>query len=176
MGFKRQDYFLAKGQLDAPAEKVRWLGMKEDEPWTKFGRSFAIVISIVLIIFLVLGTRPTPQQLLTGLPFLPFAVIFAAMNAFSEELTYRSALLTPLHGVLGKQNALWVTSLLFGLGHFYGVPYGWVGVAMASFLAYILGKSLLETRGFFWAWFIHSLEDVIIFTPMAIGLVVAGGG
>ena len=176
LGFKRPDYFLVKGQLDAPAERVRWLGMKADEPWTKFGRTFAILISIGLIFFLVLGTRPTAQQLLTGLPFLPFAVIFAAMNAFSEEMTYRSSLLAPLDGVVNKQNALWITSLLFGLGHFYGVPYGWIGVAMASFLAYILGKSMLETRGFAWAWFIHFLQDIIIFTPMAIGLVVAGGG
>ena len=182
LGFKRPDYFLVKGQLDAPAERVRWLGMKADEPWTKFGRTFAILISIGLIVFLVLGTRPTAQQLLTGLPFLPIAVIFAAMNAFSEEMTYRSALLAPLdvgtvkNTVVSKQNALWITALLFGFGHFYGVPYGWIGVAMASFLGYILGKSMLETRRFAWAWFIHILQDIIIFTPMAIGVVAAGGG
>lgn len=180
LGFKRPDYFLVKGQIDAPAERVRWLGMKEDEPWTKFGRNFAIIISVGLTFFLVLSiassARPTAEQLLKGLQFLPFAVAFALMNAFNEELTYRSALLAPLHSIVGKQNALWITALIFGLGHFYGVPYGWVGVAMASFLAYILGKSMLETRGFVWAWFIHILQDIIIFTPMAIGLVVAGGG
>lgn len=180
LGFKRHDYFLVKGQLDAPAERVRWLGMKADEPWTKFGRTFAIIISIGLTFFLVVGiassAAPTTEQLLAGLRFLPFAVVFAIMNAFSEELTYRAALLAPLHGVVGKQNALWITALIFGLGHFYGVPYGWIGVAMAAFLAYILGKSMLETRGFAWAWFIHILQDIIIFTPMAIGLVVAGGG
>ena len=176
MGFKRPDYFLVKGQLDAPAERIRWLGMKADEPWTKFGRTFAIIISIVLIVFLVMGIRPSTDQLLKGLPFLPFAIIFAAMNAFNEELTYRSSTLACLQGVLGKQNVLGLTSLLFGLGHFYGVPYGWIGVVMATFLAYILGKSMLETRGFVWAWFIHFLQDIIIFTPMAIGLVTAGGG
>jgi hypothetical protein len=33
----------------------------------------------------------------------------------------------------------------------------------------------VETEGLFWPWFIHFLQDVVIYTFMAIGLVTAGG-
>jgi len=62
-----------------------------------------------------------------------------------------------------------------GIGHYFGVPYGVVGVIMASFLGWMLGKAMLETRGFFWAWLIHFVQDVLIFTFMAAGSITPGG-
>lgn len=34
-------------------------------------------------------------------------------------------------------------------------------------MGWILGKAILETRGLFWAWCIHLLSDVVIFTFIA---------
>jgi hypothetical protein len=34
---------------------------------------------------------------------------------------------------------------------------------MTGFLAFLLGKSMLETRGLTWPWFIHFLPDTVIF-------------
>jgi hypothetical protein len=34
---------------------------------------------------------------------------------------------------------------------------------MASFLGWLLATSILDTRGWVWAWLIHAIEDVIIF-------------
>jgi uncharacterized protein len=39
---------------------------------------------------------------------------------------------------------------------------------MTGFLAWLLGKSMLETKGLFWAWFIHFLPDAVIFFSYAI--------
>jgi len=105
----------------------------------------------------------------------PAVLLFAAMNAFSEEMTYRASLLAGLEHVIGPQQALWLTAVFFGLGHYFGVPYGVIGVVMATFLGWMMGKAMLETRGFFWAWFIHFLQDVLIFTFMAIGSITPGG-
>jgi membrane protease YdiL (CAAX protease family) len=106
---------------------------------------------------------------------LPLIVMLAAMNAFSEELNYRAGLLASLHDVVGTRHALAMTAVVFGLAHYYGVPYGAIGVVMAGFLGWLLGKSMLETGGFVWAWFIHFWQDLLIFAFMAIGAVVAGG-
>ena len=60
-------------------------------------------------------------------------------------------------------------AFFFGLAHYlYGSPSGVIGFLMTGFLAWLLGKSMLETRGLFWAWFIHFLADVIIFASYAI--------
>ncbi|MBN2393232.1 MAG: CPBP family intramembrane metalloprotease [Anaerolineae bacterium] len=175
LGYRSTDFFLARGQLDAPITPVRWLGFSKPDPWTRFGGQFALYISLGTLLFLILGGRPSPAALLGALPMLPAVLLFAAMNAFNEEMTYRASLLAGLEHVIGPQQALWNTAVFFGLGHYFGVPYGVIGVVMATFLGWMMGKAMLETRGFFWAWFIHFLQDVLIFSFMAIGSITPGG-
>jgi hypothetical protein len=42
------------------------------------------------------------------------------------------------------------------------------------FFAWIAGKSMLETRGFAWAWFIHFCADVPVFVFLAMAAVRGG--
>ena len=175
LGYHRADFFLVRGQVDAPIKPVRWLGFPKPEPWTRFGGQWVIYISLGMLAFLIIGGRPSPQSFLQAAPMLPAVLVLAAMNAFNEELTYRSTLLASLERVVGPRQALWNAALFFGLAHYFGVPYGIVGVLMSTFLGWILGKSMLETRGFFWAWLIHFAQDVLIFSFMAAGSITPGG-
>ena len=43
---------------------------------------------------------------------------------------------------------------------------GIIGVTLAGTLGFILAKSMHETNGFFWAWVIHFLQDVLIIGTM----------
>lgn len=173
---RRDAFFLAKGDVNAPLEPVRWLGIKEGETWNKAGKMFAVVISLGTLTFLVLAGRPPLDIVIRALPFLPAVLLAAALNAFNEEMTYKASFLSVLEEPLGKHHALWLMAAYFGIGHFYGVPYGVIGVLMAGFLGWLLGKSMLETRGLWWAWFIHFLQDVLIFSFLAIGSIIPGGG
>jgi hypothetical protein len=58
------------------------------------------------------------------------------------------------------------------LAHIYGTPNGVFGVIASGTLGWFLAKSVIETRGLGWAWFIHFLQDVVIFGSGA--LVLAG--
>ena len=168
-------FFLVKGNLSAEAAPIPLL-MSKPSRWSKLGWILALCISGGTLLFLVLAGRPSAETLLRALPLLPAVLGLAAMNSFSEETSYRAAPLASLHTVIGPQQARLVTAAFFGIGHYYGVPYGIVGVLMAGFLGWLLGKAMLETKGFAWAWFIHFLQDVLIFSFMAIGSVMAGGG
>ena len=164
MGLKRTDFFLIKGEINAPVEPSRLLGMKKPEPWTRIGTIFAIIFAVFTLIFLIGSWGIPPGSGLNFLIIIPLAVLIATMNAFNEEFTLRAAPLSVLWEKIGKGQALLITTVYFGLGHFYGVPNGVLGVFLSGFLGWFLGKSLLETRGFFWAWLIHFLPDVFIFT------------
>lgn len=168
-------FFLVKGDTSAPVEPVKWLGIKAGERWNHLGRIFAIILSLGTLAFLVLAGRPPLDIVIRALPFLPAVLIAAVLNAFNEEMTYKASFLSVLKEPLGKHQALWLMAAYFGLGHYYGVPYGIIGVLMAGFLGWFLGKSMLETRGFLWAWFIHFVQDVLIFAFMAIGSITPGG-
>jgi hypothetical protein len=175
LGYKRREFFLVPGDLDAPIKPVRWLGFPKPDPWTSFGGQFSIYIGLGLLVFLVIGGRPSWPSFVQAAPLFPAVLLFATMNAFSEELTYRASLLAGLEPVIGSRQAVWNTALFFGLGHYFGVPYGVIGVVMSSFLGWMLGKAMVETRGFFWAWFIHFVQDVLIFSFMAAGSITPGG-
>ena len=75
----------------------------------------------------------------------------------------------------GPVHVLLITAVYFGLSHFYGVPYGILDVVMAFIPGWLMGKAMLETCGFFWAWFIHLCMDIVIFFFMALGSISLGG-
>ena len=168
-------FFLVKGDVSAPAEAVRLLGIKEGERWNTLGRNFAVILSLGTLTFLFLAGRPPLNIVVRALPFLPAVLLAATLNAFNEEMTYKASFLSVLENVVGKHQALWLMATYFGIGHFYGIPYGVIGVLMAGFLGWFLGKSMLETRGLWWAWFIHFWQDVLIFAFLAIGSITPGG-
>jgi len=170
-GRKRNEFFLVRGKMDAPVEPSRLIGLKAPEPWTRIGTIFAVVFASVTLIYLMAASPPSLSSLEKALPLIPVALLIAIINSFNEEFSLRAAPLSELWNTIGKQQALMITTLFFGLGHFYGVPTGLLGVLLSSFLGWFLGKSMLETGGFSWAWLIHFLPDAFIFSFYAISAV-----
>lgn len=174
--YRRSDIFLVKGQLDATGAPIRWLGITRPYSYRRFGPLAALCICLGLGAFLVIGGGwPSLSPGSLSLMVVLAVVALAAMNAFSENVTYRAAPLATLEPAVGASQAMLLTAVIFGIGHFYGVPYGIVGVVMAGALGWLLNKTMLETRGFFWPWFIHFCQDALVFSFMALGAVAASG-
>ena len=170
---RRQSFFLVKGQIDAKAERVRWLGIENQTSWKILGPIVAVVAAVIMAVVLALTNPPSKAMLVNALPLLPAALLFALTNAFSEEVSYRSSLLAPLYKVIGKSHAMGLTAVFFGLAHYTGgVPLSTVPtILMTGFVGWLMGKSMLETKGFFWAWFIHFVIDIPVFTFLIINSV-----
>jgi hypothetical protein len=172
---RRSNFYLVRGDTAAPVEPIRWLGVRDGERWNKFGAWLSVILSLGTLAFLVIAGRPSLNMVSRALPFMPVVLLMAAANAFNEEMTYKASFLSVLEGPVGPRQALYMVAVFFGIGHYYGVPYGVVGVLMAGFLGWLLARSMQETRGFFWAWFIHFWQDVWIFFFLAVGSIAAGG-
>jgi hypothetical protein len=166
-----KEIYLVRGNVSAMAEPSKLIGMKKPEPWIRVGSVFAVIFSAGTVAFVLLSSRPSIDMLMRVLPLIPVAVVIAVVNSFNEEFTLRAAPLSELVSAVGKEQALLMTTVFFGLGHFYGIPPNLIGVALAGFLGWFLGKSILETRGFFWAWFIHFVQDVFVFTFLALAVI-----
>jgi membrane protease YdiL (CAAX protease family) len=169
---RREAFFLVKGRLAAPIEPVPWLGIRSGESWRAFGPIFTIAAALAVMVPTMLLASFPLSALGRALPLLPFVLLFAAVNAFNEEIYFRASLLSTLHEVIGKNQVLLLSSVFFGLAHYlYGSPPGVVGFLMTGFLAWLLGKSMLETRGLFWPWFIHFVSDIVVFQSYALSRV-----
>ena len=163
-----QEYF-RKGNLSADIlpEPLMGIKPKASENWIHLGRNFSIVISgvtaIVIYFQLIRGNGISIGNILS---VLPFSIIFALSNSFVEESITRLGIVVVLKNVLKDRTIPLVSALLFGSVHYWGSPGGILGVLVAGFLGWFLTKSILETKGVFWAWWIHFLQDVIIISAL----------
>ncbi len=137
--------------------------------WRRLGPFWAVGVSIGTSAAMWFAIQPDAAALARLLPVFPVVLVLAATNAFNEEFLFRNVPLAALPTRLGKRQVLLLTAACFGLEHYYGNPPGASGVLLAAFLGYVLGKSMLETGGSRWAWLIHWLQDVIIFSFLVMG-------
>jgi membrane protease YdiL (CAAX protease family) len=161
MGFRRRDLYLAVGDLRATATPTRLKIPHRPEPWTTFGRNYAIISVGLLLFFLIPALEPSLANFTVGL--LLFAAVCAAMNSFAEEFLYRSALIPQVLPLFGKGATLMLVPAWFGLAHYFGVPNGLTGVLLAGVGGWFFAKSMIETRGIAWAWFLHFLADFTVY-------------
>ena len=166
-GIGRQELFLTLGNPRSPAKPTPFLpGLKEPLPWGKVVRNLLPFFIVPMLIVLWVQIRPDATQFSRVLIFLPAIILASTFNAFSEEFQFRSMLLPRLGPVLGASQAVLMTSVAFGLGH-YGPannPNGLFGASLAGYLGWVAAKSMIETRGLVWAFVLHFLADFVIFS------------
>jgi membrane protease YdiL (CAAX protease family) len=167
MGFRRRDLYLTVGDVRATAEPTRLKIPHRPQPWTTFGRNYAIISVGLLLFFLIPALQPSLANFSVGL--LLFAFVCAAMNSFAEEFLYRSALIPQILPLFGKGATLMLVPAWFGLAHYFGVPNGLTGVLLAGVGGWFFAKSMIETRGIAWAWFLHFLADFTVYLLLLLG-------
>lgn len=157
------------GNISADIIPAPLVGIKPSakENWSHFGRNFAIVISVVTatVIYFQLFKKSS-TTIAAIISVLPFSLCFSFINAFVEESITRLGVVVALQNVVSAKTIPLVSAALFGTAHYWGNPGGLVGVLVAGFLGWLLAKSILETKGMFWAWLLHFLQDVIIFSAL----------
>jgi membrane protease YdiL (CAAX protease family) len=132
--------------------------------WRRLGLTWAVLITIgtLTAMTFALGSKADDLDALAW--SLPAIAILAATNTVNEEFGYRNVPLAVLPGLVGHRHAMLATGLLFGLAHYYGNPPGASGVLLATFLGVFIAKSMVETGGSKWAWIVHWLQDMVIFS------------
>jgi membrane protease YdiL (CAAX protease family) len=163
--------FFAPGNIAAPARGVSWLDIEEGESWLGLGVSLSFFITLGTFIFIYLQFRKSGGGINRLVPYLPWVLLFSLTNSFSEEVVYRLGIIVPLFGVIDTPYILLISAVAFGAPHLRGMPNGVVGAFMAGLLGWLLAKSVIETTGIFWAWFIHFLQDIVIFSAFVMAAV-----
>jgi membrane protease YdiL (CAAX protease family) len=162
----RRELRLRWGEASAPARPDLFT-LGTHTSWRWLGPLWTIPLCVGTFTAMLLAIPPDAAGLARLLTLIPAVCIIAALNTVSEEFHFRNVPLAFLPGLLGPRQPLLLTGVYFGLEHFYGNPPGLSGVLLASFIGYWMGKSMLETEGSGWAWLVHWLQDVIIFSFVA---------
>ena len=141
--------------------------------WQTLGPVLAIAFTIgtaMLMSFNVGANHGTIND--TFFKLVPLVILFAATNAWTEEILSRFVIVAGLSGKIRPAVICWISAVTFGIPHFFGTPSGLFGVVMSGLLGWLLAKSVIETKSLGWALFIHFLQDLIIFGAGA--MIIAG--
>jgi len=101
-----EQFFLVKGDINALAERVRWMGIKDGDRWRSIGRVSAIFISSGTLSFFGDRRPPASGYNCSCIAFLPVVLFAAMLNAFNEEMSYKASFLSVLEDVVGRNQAL----------------------------------------------------------------------
>ncbi|MEB1809740.1 MAG: CPBP family intramembrane metalloprotease [Bacillaceae bacterium] len=165
----REAAYLTKGNLSVKASKIGFLGIKGNRiSWGKLSiiSGFLIAFGTLLLTLFTVTGFSVPSGLDQLIVFFPVIILLALANSFCEGVIYRSAILGTLKEALPKNSVVLIAALFFGIAHYYGAPSGIVGVFMSGLLGWYLCRSMYETKGFAAAWFIHFMQDVVIFSTI----------
>jgi uncharacterized protein len=154
--------FFRFGKINARATRMPVFFIKEGDTWVKAGIILIFFITLATSLFMFLGMKQMGADISDAMPYLPLILLFSLTNSFSEEMIFRFGTVANTFNAINIKYILLLSAILFGLPHFNGAPGGPIGVLMAGFLGYFLAKSMIETKGFFWVWLIHFLQDVVI--------------
>jgi membrane protease YdiL (CAAX protease family) len=166
---KPRSVYLVAGDLDVKAEAIPAFGIAGN--WVSWRRlavlsGLAIATGTLLLTLITVTGFSAPENLGALPGSLPFILLFALINSFSEGILFRNAVLGPLSGILPKAQLMLVAAVFFGIAHYYGAPQGVVGVLMSGVLGWYMCRSMYETGGLVAPWVIHFLQDVIIFSTL----------
>ena len=145
------------GDLTAPADN--FIG-------ASYGAFTLIAFAVTtLVVYLqVVRGKEIDKSLL--IRFALIALPLSAMNALTEELIFRAAIMQSIIHVAGPVIVVVLSGLLFGIPHYFGNPGKLPGVVMSTFLGVIAAQSIFDTGGLGWAWIMHFVQDVPIITML----------
>lgn len=165
----KESAYLTQGDLSIKASKIGFLGIKDNRiSWGKLSiiSGFLIALGTLLLTLFTVTGFSVPSGLDQLVTFFPVIILLALVNSFCEGVIFRSAILGTLKEVLPKNSVVIIAAIFFGVAHFYGAPGGIVGVFMSGILGFYLSRSMYETKGFAASWFIHFMQDVVIFSTI----------
>lgn len=134
------------------------------------GTSWLVVGFIMTVLFAVvtyLMVASSFSKLVDRTAFLKkfgfWIVLFAALNALSEELIYRGALIFVLEGSWPAWQIALLSAILFSVAHIRGQVNGVFVLLGSAVVGWCLAHAVLQTQGLFWAWCVHFVQDIFIF-------------
>ena len=154
--------FLKIGEILNPPQPIEVLGIDSHATWLNTAFEISITLLIVTCLFLYFHLRKMRPLANLKKEYIYWAVLFALTNSLTEELIYRFVLINLLHDQLGIHLLTIISAFAFGIPHYKGMPNGILGILMASFLGFILARSVVETQGLMIAWGLHFILDVPI--------------
>lgn len=138
--------------------------------WLQFGILLTLGFGLATYVLCSSELRGVDNWPLFLRRFGGWVVALAAVNALSEELIYRGAIVAAAEGLLYPWQTALLSAVLFSIAHARGQANGAIVVIGSVLVGWFLAQSVIQTHGLFWAWRIHFVQDIVIFAAFIAGV------
>lgn len=151
--------FLATYIMVIRYEKRDWSSLQLTISIRELVRGFAIGVTLMVLFVCVSQTFNLIDFKFSGFSTeIIFGFFLYSLVAVAEEVIFRGYILANLRDKLSSNNALIVSSLLFGLAHLGNDHLSFVGILTISLSGFLMGmltlryKTISGAVGFHWSW------------------------
>jgi membrane protease YdiL (CAAX protease family) len=146
--------------------KLRKKGVDEAILWGIITMIFAFVIIILIgVIMIYIGFNPAESSNIPELESyfsLPLILILITIQPIGEEIFFRGFLLDKINSIAGKEVAIIITSILFGVAH---LSFGNIYPAfMTAVVGLLLAVLIIKTKNLYSAITAHILFNLVSFS------------
>jgi len=152
------------GLISAPVQaEVLGLAHIADFSWLQLGCMLTLGFALATYVLVSTSLRGVANWVEFIRKFGLWIIVLAAVNALSEELIYRGAVVSVAEGRLGSSDIALLSAVLFALAHIRGQAAGIAVIAGSAVVGWCLAHAVLQTHGLFVAWCVHFAQDMVIF-------------
>ncbi len=163
------DQVFGLGMMSAEVKAPAFgLGHAPLTTWFQFGILLTLVFGFATYLLCLPIFRCVGNWLVFLRKFGGWVIVLAAMNALSEELIYRGAIVASAAEQLYPWQTALLSAILFSIAHFRGQANGLFVVVGSAVVGWFLAQAVLQTHGLFWAWCVHFIQDTIIFAAFIV--------
>lgn len=152
------------GLISAPVQAdILGLAHVVDFSWLQLGCMLTLGFGLATYVLVSTSLRGVVNWVEFIRKFGGWIIVLAAVNALSEELIFRGAVVSVAEGRLGSSDIALLSAVLFALAHIRGQAAGIAVIAGSAIVGWCLAHAVLQTHGLFVAWCAHFAQDVVIF-------------
>lgn len=171
MAYALSNNFFGLGDINAPlVTGTLHLGIKASVSWLIIGIGLIIAFGVPTYFLVSASLSKIVNWSSFMSKFGGWIILISALNAFSEELIYRGALISVSENNLVTWQIALLSAVIFSLAHIKGQANGTLVLIGSAIIGWCLAYSVLQTHGLFWAWFIHFTQDIFIFSALIAGM------
>ena len=164
LSYKLSGHFFGIGNLNAEINTYGYIPKFQSITWLSV--AFLLVLSFLVSTYYMVAESfsNVGSWRLFLKKYGVWVFILASINSLSEELIYRGALITIMDGNFPHWFIAIMSGIVFLLAHIKGQVKGLLVLFGSGFVGWCLAYVVLQTQGLFWAWFIHFVQDIVIFS------------
>ena len=161
---------LRLGRFRAPFYSIPQLGIRRSKhnTWMHFGSRLALLVALLMFMNFHAPQIARGLNLEAYMNSLSMSIGLSCIEAFTSIIIVGLGIVILSKGTLQKNQICVLGAIVFGLLGYWSVIGGLHGSIVSATVGWTIMKSIIESKGIFWGWLIHTAQSTFSISALLI--------